>query len=255
MTLDRMDPCVRQRVCGLLGCSAILLLFSTELLGQVQCNPKPAVYSLLEVIPESIPAGSGNTTVTLRLQYNNPDPNDPPIDSLNPSGLVVNWQGLQNATLTLIGTGGSPVNGVFSLTFRAPSTFMTAAQQVFLSVIGTFCGETLVGTSNSKPLTIASTPPPAIASVSPAKAFAGSPSFTMTLTGSGFTSNSKVRWNTSERSTNFVSSSQVSATILAQDVARTGTAGIDVVNGASGGQSNGVTIDIVNPVPSISNIS
>ena len=77
----------------------------------------------------------------------------------------------------------------------------------------------------------------------------------MTLTGSGFTSNSKVRWNTSERSTNFVSSSQVSATILAQDVARTGTAGIDVLNGASGGQSNSVTIDIVNPVPSISNIS
>ena len=160
MTLHRMDPCDGQRLClRLLGCGAILLLLPAELLGQVQCNPKPTVHTLLEVIPESIPAGSGNTTVTLRLQYNNPDPMDPQIETLNPSGLVVNWQGLQNASLTLIGTGGAPVNGVFSLTFRASSAFMTTPQQVFLSVIGTFCGETLVGTSNSKPLSIVSAPP------------------------------------------------------------------------------------------------
>ncbi len=77
----------------------------------------------------------------------------------------------------------------------------------------------------------------------------------MTFTGSGFAGDSRIRWNNSERSTIFDSSTQLRATILAQDVVRTGTARVNVVNMTSGAQSSGFTVEIANPQPSISSVS
>ena len=246
MRLDKTERRCGQRLNRrLLGCVAGLLSFSTELLGQ--CNPKPTVFTLLEVLPASITAGSPSTSVTLRLQYN------ATVATLNPDGFVVNWQGTSNASLSLTGMSAI-VNEVFSLTFTAQSVFMATTQQVVLSVTGNFCGEP-PGTSNSKPLFILPPIAFAITSVDPPQAPAGSPAFTMTFTGSGFASDSRIRWNNLERSTIFDTSTQLKATILAQDVARTGTARVDVVNMTSGAQSSAFTIEIANPQPFISSVS
>jgi len=240
----RLEEIARQRLHRLsrrfLGCTVGLVFLSAELLGQ--CNPKPTVY-LLEVMPAAIVVGSPSTQVTLRLQYVAAG-----LVGLNPLAFAVNWQGTVNETISVDGIGGQ-IGDVFFLTFTAKSQSMTSAQQVTLSVIGTFCGEAVPGVSNTRSLSIVQPLPISITSLDPAKAPAGSPPFNITISGSGFTTDSRVRWNNLQRESSFQSSSRLNATILAQDVARTGTARIDVVNGVTGVQSNALTIEISNPQP------
>ncbi len=74
----------------------------------------------------------------------------------------------------------------------------------------------------------------------PDAAVPGSEGFTLTVNGSGFVRGSVVHWNAKARSTAFVNSSQVTATILASDVALQGTARVTVVNPNPGGGSSNV---------------
>src|SRR5579872_6899534 len=63
----------------------------------------------------------------------------------------------------------------------------------------------------------------------------GGGGFTMTVNGTGFVSSSVVNWNGSPRATTFVNSSQLTAAILAADVASVGTASVTVVTPGPGG--------------------
>lgn len=63
----------------------------------------------------------------------------------------------------------------------------------------------------------------------------GSAAFTLTVDGTGFVSGATVLWNGSARTTTFVSSSKVTASINAADVATAGTANVTVQNPAPGG--------------------
>lgn len=72
----------------------------------------------------------------------------------------------------------------------------------------------------------------------PAQKAPGSATFTLTVNGTGFVSGATVNWNGNARTTTFVSSSQVTATINATDVATAGTATVTVSNPAPGGGSS-----------------
>jgi hypothetical protein len=61
----------------------------------------------------------------------------------------------------------------------------------------------------------------------------------LTVNGSNFASSSVVDWNTSDRPTSFKSSSQLTATITAADLAASGTAGVTV--GTAGDPLNPVS--------------
>lgn len=63
----------------------------------------------------------------------------------------------------------------------------------------------------------------------------GGPSFTLTVNGTGFVSGASVKWNSAALATTFVSSSQVTATVPASDIATAGTAAVTVANPAPGG--------------------
>jgi hypothetical protein len=63
----------------------------------------------------------------------------------------------------------------------------------------------------------------------------GGAGFTLTVNGAGFVSGSVVNWNGSPRATTFVSSSRLTATILASDIAAASTASVTVVNPSPGG--------------------
>jgi hypothetical protein len=85
---------------------------------------------------------------------------------------------------------------------------------------------------------------------------AGDPEFTLTANGSSFISTSKVRWNGADRTTTFVSSTQLTATIPASDVAAGGTVNVTVFNPTpGGGTSSEATFTINNPVPTLTSIS
>src|SRR5205823_211361 len=81
----------------------------------------------------------------------------------------------------------------------------------------------------------------------------GSAGFTLTVNGTGFVSGSVVNWNGSARATTFVNSSQLTASILASDIATASTASVTVVNPSpGGGTSNIVFFPITTSTSSVS---
>ncbi len=74
---------------------------------------------------------------------------------------------------------------------------------------------------------------PVILSLSPSNAIAGSSSFTLTVNGANFLAGAQVRVNGSGRSTSFVSSSQLTATLFFGDVSSAGTLQITVASGGA----------------------
>ncbi len=97
-------------------------------------------------------------------------------------------------------------------------------------------------------------PQPQLTSLNPTSALVGSGSFTLTVNGSGFVPLSVINWGGQNRTTTFVSNSQLTAAIPASDLASAGTVNITVFNAApGGGTSNALpfTVSPPNPVPTI----
>ena len=76
---------------------------------------------------------------------------------------------------------------------------------------------------------------PGITSVSPSSTTAGDAAFTLTVNGWNFISASTVRWDDNDRSTTFVSSTQLTASISASDISSRKSVGVTVLNPAPGG--------------------
>jgi hypothetical protein len=84
--------------------------------------------------------------------------------------------------------------------------------------------------------------------VVPAAEVPGGPGFTLTVNGAGFVSGSVVNWNGSPRATTFVRTGQVTAAILASDIATASTGAITVTNPVpGGGTSNVVYFEVTTP--------
>ncbi|HYG76165.1 MAG TPA: IPT/TIG domain-containing protein [Planctomycetota bacterium] len=98
------------------------------------------------------------------------------------------------------------------------------------------------GTSPPASFTV-NNPLPALSSISPNSASAGGGAFTLTVNGSNFISGvSVVRWDGTDRATTFVSSSQLTAAISAEDIATEGSSSVSVYNPApAGGTSAAAT--------------
>jgi hypothetical protein len=87
--------------------------------------------------------------------------------------------------------------------------------------------------------------PPTISALNPASRSAGSGAFTLVVNGTGFSTGSVVRWNGSARTTTFISSTEVRASITANDVLTSGLAAVTVFQSSSGQSSNQYTFDIL----------
>lgn len=96
---------------------------------------------------------------------------------------------------------------------------------------------------------------PTVSALSPTSAVAGGPAFTMTLTGSDFSPSSVVLWDGSPRTTTLNSSSQISASITASDIAAAGTRSIQVRYNEFGNASNAPDFVVNNPAPGLTSIS
>ncbi len=101
--------------------------------------------------------------------------------------------------------------------------------------------------------------PPTIASLSPSSVAAGAPSFTLTVTGSNYLVSSVVQVNGSARLTTYKSALQLTATILASDIATPATLQITVFDPPTvrgGLTSNAVPLTVSNaPAPSLVSVS
>jgi hypothetical protein len=95
---------------------------------------------------------------------------------------------------------------------------------------------------------------PQISSLVPQSITAGSPGFTLTVNGSNFASGAKVRWNGANRTTTFVSATQLQASVAAADIAAAGTFPVTVLN-PDGGLSNATSFEARNPQPAVIGLS
>lgn len=97
-----------------------------------------------------------------------------------------------------------------------------------------------------------SNPVPVLSSLEPSSAVAGGPSFVLKATGSGFVGSSTVRWNGEDRPTEFVSGTELSASIPTQDIADIGEARVTVFTpGPGGGESEPLEFEILRRKPPV----
>jgi uncharacterized protein (TIGR03437 family) len=87
--------------------------------------------------------------------------------------------------------------------------------------------------------------------VNPASVAADGPAFTLTVNGSGFTSDSIVRWDEAKLSTRFIGASQLTALVAASRIDSPGTVRITVSSG-SAPASNAVMFTITAPLSIVS---
>jgi len=153
------------------------------------------------------------------------------------SGSAVRWNGSDRTTTYVSAT---------QLTASIPASDIAAAGTAQVTVFNPAPGG---GASNALAFTI-NNPVPALASLSPATATAGGAAFTLTVNGSNFVAASVVRWNGADRNTRFVSSTQVTASIAASDIATAGTAQLSVFNPPPGGGLAGpLSFSITSAIP------
>ncbi len=209
------------------------------------------------------PAPGGGTSNSLSLAINgNPVPT---VSSVSPTSVTAGSAGF---TLSVTGTGfvqGSSIywNGAPRAGSSITSTQISAqiaAQDIAdggTANIQVFVPPPGGGLSTPAVALTIDNPSPTIAALSPNTLPVSGPGFTLSVNGTGFTPSSKVRWNGTDRATTFTSPTQLSAAILASDLASSGAATVTVFNPTpAGGTSTGSTFTIAaNPQPSISSIS
>jgi len=135
-------------------------------------------------------------------------------------------------------------NGVPATEYTSWSGSQIGVQVPGGAASGPITVTTADGTSNRVVFAI-NNPTPTISSLSPSHQTAGSPGFTLTVTGTNFVNGSVVKWNGSNRATAYVSPTKLTASIPASDVASAGTAKVTAFNPApGGGTSNTKTLTI-----------
>ncbi|MGB0043677.1 MAG: IPT/TIG domain-containing protein [Terriglobales bacterium] len=109
----------------------------------------------------------------------------------------------------------------------------------------------LLGYALLLPLCATAQNTPSITGISPPSVTAGGPTFTLTVNGSGFQSNSVVQINGSNRPTIFKSALQLAATVFASDIASPTTLQVTVFNpfAAGGGLTSNPGALVVNTAP------
>jgi hypothetical protein len=231
---------------------------STRLTAQVPASDLTAAGTAQVTVLN--PGSQGEVSNPVTFTINNPVPS---AASLSPSTVVAGSGGF---TLTVNGSNfvsGSTVlwNGSSRVTAFVNSSQVTAA--ILASDVSTGGTASVTvsnpgpggGISNALTFTIGN-PVPALTTLSPSSKTEGSPTFTLTVSGTNFVSGAAVNWNGSPLTTTFDSSTTVKASISASLIASAGTVPVTVTNpGPGGGTSNALTFTINNPRPTITSIS
>ena len=168
------------------------------------------------------------------------------ITSLNPTGVTAGSPGL---TLSVNGDGFTPNSTVRWNGQSLPTSFVSSSRltATVTSPLVVQPGTAQItvrtetgATSNAVTFDIT---PIRITSLNPTGVTAGSPGFTLSVNGEGFTPNSTVRWNGQGLQTSYASASRLTARVTDSLVAQPSTAQITVRTEA-GATSNAVTFDI-----------
>ena len=201
-------------------------------------------------------AGDAYITGNAGAGFPTSNPIQPRMGGTLPNAIIAKLAPAGNTLLYSTYLGGSGNDQGFGIVLdgngNAFITGMTSSAD-FPATPGTF-QSTYKGATDSFVAKISdiSNPPPVITSISPTAFLAGGSSFSLTVIGTNFSSNSVVQWNGGARATTFVNSTQLTATILASDVASSGTASVTVFT-AGAGTSNSVAFTVSPAAPPVIN--
>lgn len=225
-----------------------------------------------------IPASEMTSPRTLSITVRNPPPINeisnavtfqvssnltPTITLLSPNPVVAGGPAF---TLSIVGTNFISdsfvrVNGVL-----APTTFVDSAHLATPISASQIATATTISITISNPPNIVSQPAtltvtsgnvPTVESITPSSVPEGSGALTLAVTGTNFTSTSIVRLDDSNRTTTFVDSRHLNASIPVSDLAVQGSRAISVFNPPpNGGTSSSVSLTVFSPhAPIITSLS
>lgn len=206
------------------------------------------------------PTPGGGTSAAISFTVSNPNVT---VTAINPTTANVGSAGF---TLSVSGTGfvaASKVlfNGVALTTTFVSATQVTAAvPAASLAAVGDFpvaVSSPPPGGGVSAPMTFRVTyPTPALASISPTSATAGSAPVQITATGTDFFPASQITFDGAAAATTYVSNTQLKATLSAAQLAAAGTINVRVVTPApGGGTSTAIAFTINNPAPTVASVA
>jgi hypothetical protein len=166
----------------------------------------------------------------------------PVVTSISPTSATAGGAAF---TLTVNGENFVPNSTVQWFGANRPTTFVNANQLTATVSASDIAFAQIVkvrvvtpppggGASNERDFTI-NNPVPTLDSIAPAVRAAGAGAFTLTVKGKNYVSSSKISWNGVQRSTTFISTTELKSTISAAEIATAGTAQVRVVNPAPGG--------------------
>ena len=250
---------------------------ATQLTAAIPAGDVASVGSKTITVFSPTPGGGSSNTATLAVT--SPTSSGPAL-TVNGSSSPITVAGGSTITVGVSGGPGNVSDWVMivaagspemtwgpqymylSGTRTRPATGMTSATLSFTAPTGggnfefrfyANDGWTRLATSPVVTVTAASSsnPVPTLSSLSPSSRTAGSGAFTLTVNGTGFVAGSIVRVNGADRTTTFVSSTQLTAAIPAGDVASAGSKSITVFSPAPGGGTSGsLTLTVTTPTSS-----
>ncbi len=214
----------------------------------------------------TIPASALDQPATLQVTVRNPDgetSNAVPftiravfrLDSLSPTSAIAGQPAFQlalggrgfasGATATWNGTSLTTTFGSrTSLTANVPAALIANPGSTTVAVVNAdgSVSNALTFTIQSEPLTLSSVAPPSAA--------LGSPSVTVTLSGTGFRPGASALWNATTLASQFVSRTELTATISAELLAQPGSNDIRVRN-PDGQVAGPVSFVVTVPLPGL----
>jgi hypothetical protein len=209
-------------------------------------------------ITVTVPGSTGGTSNSFNLFVT--AQNAPVINSLNPSTLPVNSTALK----VLVNGSGFLLDDQILLDNNARATEFISSTQLAMTLLAgdvssahvsnvTVQRHDLTATSAPMTLTIVDANVPAITSVSPAQGTVGSTQPVIAVFGQNFTSNSIVTVDGSPRVTQYISPTELDATLTGSDLASAHDVQLAVV--ANAGTSQPVTYSITVALPTIATLS
>ena len=235
------------------------LVSSTQATAQILAADIATAASASVSVQNSSSSTSGSLPFTITVAPNLA----PVLASLAPAtatagsgALTVSVSGSGFTSASIVQVGGSPRATTFvsttSLTAQLTAADIATAGSLSVSVQTPAPGG---GTSGILNFSVTN-PVPALASLSPASAPAGSSGVTLNVSGTNFVASSQVLWNDSARTTTFVSSTMLTAQITAADLVAVGSATVTVSNPApGGGTSTAAPFTIAVPAPTLSGVA
>ena len=191
----------------------------------------------------------GASTSVIMSQNGSPTPFSLTLHATDPDSATLTWSistSASHGTATASGTGTSK-----AISYIPTTNYIGSDNFVVQVSDGSLTDTITVNVTINQP----NNPTPTLSTISPTSATAGGAAFTLTVNGTNFISASKVRWNGSDRTTTYVSSTQLKASILASDITSQGTANVTVFNPTpGGGTSNQVSFTIIPPGSTCGNL-